>query len=145
MDLHPNPLIITLASNPWQSDNEIVTIEIPDQIVKQWEGKPDFKSWHEDFLIKHPPAVTFKGKASTMESTAAGSSLITPKKRKLPVDISDSIIAIESFPEAEALLVEVPLVNARAGTKLTTMPILGVGEKSGPFVKNDTGHDAAWL
>lgn len=72
---------------------------------------------------------------------------LPPKKRRLAEDLSGSIVDAAQVTPAQddQLLVEVPIVNARAGKKLTTMPLLRITKNMGPYILNEAGQDVPWL
>ncbi|CAK9059645.1 unnamed protein product [Durusdinium trenchii] len=125
-------------------DGHIVTLEIPDAIVKKYGSMDDFKIYYDAFLLRHPPTKTFKSKPKRNEKDVSGPiTTPLPKKRPLEVDLSDRLVDASSVvPEGDQCLVEVPVVNARASQKLATMPIFRVTEKVGPYILNETGQDA---
>ena len=46
-----------------QVDGEIVTLDIPNDVIKTWEKHDDFQTYYQEFLIRNPPSKTFKPKA----------------------------------------------------------------------------------
>ena len=126
-----------------QVDGEICTIELPNGLVKQWENKPEFQAFYEEFLVKYPLAATFQSKGKV--ETSAGTVVVTPVKRPAPFDLSSCLNDVGSLPDEDVIKCEVPVVNGRAGVKLTTMPTLVVAEKTGPYLKNETGHEVPGL
>jgi len=131
-----------------QVDGQIVTLEIPESIVKQWESKPEFKTYYEEFLGRNPPVKEFKGlsvsKKKTDPSKPGNPTAVLPtKKRRLVEDISGSIVDVSSLPDPDEVLIQVPIVNARAAKKLTTMPLLRITKNGGPMIVNQTGQEVA--
>eukprot|EP00435_Cladocopium_sp_Y103_P022453 s2116_g5.t1 len=124
-------------------DGQIVTLEIPEAILKQWESKPEFKTYYEEFLGRNPPVKEFKGmsKKKTSDPSKTGTPPILPKKRRLVEDISGSIVDVAALADPDQVVIEVPIVNARAAKKLTTMPLLRISMKNGPLIVNQTGQD----
>ena len=149
ISLYLNVLSILLDSvaTP-QVDGQIVTLEIPESIVKQWESKPEFKTYYEEFLGRNPPVKEFKGlsvsKKKTDPSKPGNPTAVLPtKKRRLVEDISGSIVDVSSLPDPDEVLIQVPIVNARAAKKLTTMPLLRITKNGGPMIVNQTGQEVA--
>lgn len=126
-------------------DQEIVTLEIPNSLVTAWEKHPDFISYHQEFLGRHPPAKSFKKDKKPPKPPSAPKLL--SKKRRLAPSLESSIVGLDEVkvPDGEELLCEVPLVNARAGKKLSTLPMLCISKSVGPFIKNESGHEVTWL
>ena len=120
-----------------QVDGEIVTIEVPEVVKKQF-ASDDFQQWHEEFLVRHPLAKTLQGKKPKKDTKNPAK----PRhpKRAAPKDFSKCLVAVDSLP-AEELQCEVAIVNSRASGKLSTMPLLCVGGKTGIFVKNQSGYE----
>ena len=134
--------LFCIISTP-QVDGQIVTLEIPESVLKQWESKPEFKTYYEEFLGRNPPVKEFKGlsKKKTDPSKTGNPTAVLPKKRRLVEDITGSIVDVSSLPDPDDVVVQVPIVNARAGKKLTTMPLLRITKNSGPMIVNQTGQD----
>ena len=123
-----------------QADGEIVTIEVPDMIKKQFAKFEDFQRWHEDFLLRFPPASTFKSKDKGNQDKKP---VLKPKtkKRPAPKDLSKQIGSATELPEKDDILQQVPVVNCRASGKLETMPSLIVSQKVGIYIRNDCGQE----
>ena len=134
-----------------QVDGEIVTLEIPTAVINQWEGKEEFKTFYESFLTRHHPAKTLKGSKGGGNKNKDSKQLIVPKiagKRRRIEDISDCFVDPSKLQEPEAaedILGSVPIINARAGKKLNTMPTLEIWNNVGAFIRNDSGHEVSWL
>eukprot|EP00913_Durusdinium_trenchii_P006544 g6147.t1 len=124
-------------------DGTIVTLEVPDGILKKYDAMPEFKTYHDGFLVRHPPTKSFKSPAKKNTKDTAGTTTPLPtKKRPREEDISGLLVDASAVePDGDETLVEVPVVNARAGEKLSTMPILRVTQKVGPYILNQTGHN----
>lgn len=131
------------CGNPFQVDGTIVTLEVPDGILKKYDAMPEFKTYHDGFLVRHPPTKSFKSPAKKNTKDTAGTTTPLPtKKRPREEDISGLLVDASAVePDGDETLVEVPVVNARAGEKLSTMPILRVTQKVGPYILNQTGHN----
>ena len=127
-----------------QVDNEIVTIEIPEALVKQWNDKPEFRTFYDDFVARNPPAKTFKGATTKASGKAVKKLLVPPSKRKLAPDLSSCLVALDEVPQDDTALAQVALINGRSSSKLTTMPLLMVGKKLGPYIRNETGEEVVW-
>ena len=125
-----------------QADGEIVTIEVPDLIKKQYGKFEDFQRWIEDFNVRCPPASTFKGKDKGKPDSKSGPLKPKPtKKRPLPKDVSKQIGRAAELPENDVIEQQVPVVNSRAWGKLETMPTLIVSKKVGIYVLNECGQE----
>ena len=125
-------------------DGEIVTIEIPNAVFNAWEKHDDFQSFHQDFVGRNPPAKSFKGqKGIKKDGNKQLGPKLPPKKRRLAADLSDCIVDLDQVAPAadDETLCSVPSLNARAATKLSTMPVLCITKKLGAFIKNESGHD----
>ena len=127
-----------------QADGEICTIELPDNIIKQWGDKDEFKVWHEDFLLRNPPASTLASSGNS-HPKASATPVVSSRKRPLPMDMSQFLTPLENFKADDEILCEAPIVNARAAAKLTTMPVLVVSKAGGPYIKNETGNEVFQL
>ena len=132
-----------------QVDGQIVTIEIPDSITKQFESRDEWKQFHEGFLRRFPGVKSFKGTANANKKGGHSQPTgpLPPKKRRLAEDLSGSIVDAAQVTPAhdDQVLVEVPIVNARAGKKLATMPLLRITKNMGPYILNEAGQDVPWL
>lgn len=124
-----------------QVDGEIVTIEVPEVVKKQF-ASDEFQQWHEEFLVRHPLAKSLQGK-KTKKDTKTTAKPRQPK-RAAPKDFSKCLHAVDSLP-ADELECEVAIVNSRASGKLSTMPVLCVGKKNGIYVKNQSGYEVPRL
>ncbi|CAK9020636.1 Uncharacterized protein SCF082_LOCUS14989, partial [Durusdinium trenchii] len=63
-----------------------------------------------------------------------------PKKRRLLPEIGDCLVALDAVADAGEVLCDIPVVNARATKKLSTMPTLCISKKLGAVVKNTSGE-----
>lgn len=137
------------VSNIEQVAGEIVTIEVPEHVKKQFPGE-DFQKWHDDFLGRNPLTKTFEGKKtkdSTKNQKQGGQ--LTPtvsKKRPLSKDLSTWMHGLDTLPIDDEIIAEVPILNCKAGAgvKLSTMPTLCLSKKTGIYVKNQTGHEVPY-
>eukprot|EP00435_Cladocopium_sp_Y103_P046086 s1680_g13.t1 len=126
-----------------KADGEIVTIEIPDSLVKQWEGKQEFKTYFDEFIARNPPSKTFKGgKKSAKDGAQKNPRAISKRKQPTP-ELSQCITGVEQLPTDDEILGEVPIVNARANGKLSSFPMLMLSKKVGQAIKNETGLEAS--
>ena len=124
-----------------------MTIEIPEMVVKAHGENEKFKDFHQKFLVRHPLAKSLakdRGQSAATPKAKAKAKASTLRKR-LHDDFTPKLMAVESVPAPEECLGEVPIVNARANAKLTTMPILMIDKKNGPTIKNETGQEAFLL
>ena len=132
-----------------QVDQEIVTIEIPESVSKQWEGKAEWKTFHEEFLGRNPLIKTFKGAKKAGNSGVGGpkgsKTTVSAKRKQPPPDFSTSFTGIGDLPADDEKIAEVPVINARAASKLATLPMLVVTKKVGIMIKNETGAEVLWL
>jgi hypothetical protein len=116
-------------------DGNVVTLELPDSLIKQWWDRPEFKLFVEDFQLKHPLAKTFK--QSKGNKGGGSGTQKTPAKRKIADDLSKYILPIEDEP-GQTKVAEVSLVNVRLGGGASGLPTLVITE-AGPFIKNVCG------
>ena len=122
-----------------QVGGDIVTIELPESLIKDYWEVPDFKTRVEDFRAKHPTAKEC-GAKQTGKTAGTTEALTTPKKKRpLAVDLTSKILPSEDAPSTTAIL-EVPIMNGRApaGKTMESMPVLTVGENLA-YIKNETG------
>lgn len=136
------------VSNVDQVAGEIVTIEVPEHVKKQFPGE-EFQKWHDDFLARNPLAKTFEGKLPK-DSKKKQVGKITPtvsKKRPLSKDLSGWMHGLDTLPIDDEIIAEVPILNCKAGAgvKLSTMPTLCLSKKTGIYVKNQTGHEVTYF
>lgn len=124
-----------------QVDGEIVTIEVPEVVKKQF-ASDEFQQWHEEFLVRHPLAKSFQAKKPKKDTKTTAKP--RQPKRAAPKDYSKYLQAVDSLP-ADELECEVAIVNSRASGKLSTMPVLCVGKKNGIYVKNQSGYEVPRL
>ena len=99
-------------------------------------------------FIRNPPAKSFKGqKGNKKDGNKQPGPKIPPKKRRLVPDLSDCIVDLDQVSPAadDETLCSVPILNARAAAKLSTMPVLCITKKLGAYIKNESGHEAAWF
>ena len=125
-------------------DGQIVTLEIPEAVVKQYQGKDDFKNFHDGFLIRHPPVKSYKSMNKGGNKDAKLPPVPLPRKRPLEVDLSANLVDVASVlaTEGDEVLAEVPIINARSGQKLVSTPVLRITRKTGPVIVNQSGHEA---
>ena len=135
---------MVLHSLPYpQVEGQIVTLEIPEAVMKQYGSKEEFKLFHEGFLLRNPPTKTFK----LTNKKGAGNNPIqsapVQKKRLREEDLSSCLVDVDEklTPEGDSILVEVPIINARAGKKLETMPVLRISTRVGAYIVNQSGHE----
>ena len=128
-------------------DGQIVTLEIPEAVVKQYQGKDDFKNFHDGFLIRHPPVKSYKSMNKGGNKDAKLPPVPLPRKRPLEVDLSANLVDVASVlaTEGDEVLAEVPIINARSGQKLVSTPVLRITRKTGPVIVNQSGHEANWI
>ncbi|CAK9011673.1 unnamed protein product [Durusdinium trenchii] len=120
-------------------EQEIVTIEIPDMLVKLHGENEAFKVFHKAFLARHPLAKAFPKPPS--KSGPGPKAKSTPKPTKRPLnDFTPTLVPLDGVEHSQ-ILCEVPIINARCSSKLSTMPMLVIDAKTGPCVKNETGHE----
>ena len=130
-----------------EADGEIVTVEIPKAVVDAWEKNPQFQEFYQEFIERNPPAKQFRGqkggkKNETKPTTTTKPML--PKKRRLLPEIGDCLVALDAVADAGEVLCDIPVVNARATKKLSTMPTLCISKKLGAVVKNTSGEEVTW-
>ncbi|CAL1166517.1 unnamed protein product [Cladocopium goreaui] len=123
-------------------EGQIVTLEIPEAVVKQYGSKEEFKTFHEGFLLRNPPTKTFKTNKKGAGNNPIQSAPVQ-KKRLREEDLSSCLVDVDEklTPEGDSILVEVPIINARAGKKLDTMPVLRISTRVGAYIVNQSGHE----
>ena len=126
-----------------QVDGEIVTIEMPDSLVKQWEGKQEFKAYFDEFISRNPPSKTFKGGKKSAKDGAQKNPRATSKRKQSTPELSQCITGVEQLPTDDEILGEVAIVNARANGKLSSFPMLMLSKKVGQAIKNETGLEVS--
>ena len=74
-----------------QVDGEVLTIEIPETLVKQWESKEEFKTYHAEFLGRNPTLKELKVKSKkggTVSSSVKNPKNPVNKRKQAPLTLS---------------------------------------------------------
>ncbi|CAJ1437658.1 unnamed protein product [Effrenium voratum] len=119
-------------------DGQVVSVEIPNNVHKEWGHHKDFKQFAETFVIRNPPAKQQQQQTGRTKVGQPAKSLL-PQKRKATEDVSACIL--DEVPSGEVLL-EVPVLNAKAAKRLATLPSLLVLQ-DGAVIQNNSGHDVS--
>lgn len=125
-----------------QVKNEIRTIELPEDEVKKWWSKDEWKCFVQEFQERHPPVKQLEKEAPKASDSVSAA---VPVKRKLEVDISKHLRDGGSAPGG-VKVAQVQIINARfpADVKSQDLPTLVVSD-GGPYVENATEHPVTCL
>ena len=120
-------------------DGQVVSVEIPNNVHKEWGHHKDFKQFSETFVIRNPPAKQQQQQQTGRTKVGQPAKSLLPQKRKATEDVSACIL--DEVPSGEVLL-EVPVLNAKAAKRLATLPSLLVLQ-DGAVIQNNSGHDVS--
>lgn len=127
-----------------QVSGEVQTIEIPDETIKKWWPRDDFKTFVQDFKERHPLVKDLAKKKAGSEG-AGDKLVVAPLKRAAPVDFSGQVVDVANAPSG-TVLAEVPMMTFRfpPDVKGADPPQLVVTDQ-GPFIRNTSGHPVTGL